>query len=61
MPRECIASVGLMRRVPFTQSVGVASTHEVRCRNWDALYQLAEDRMKEMQAAGGDRVYHYGK
>ena len=61
MPRECVASVGLMRRVPFTQSVGVASTHEVRCRNWDALYQLAEDRMKEMQAAGGDRVYHYGK
>ena len=61
MPKECIASVGLMRRVPFTQSIGVASTCEVHCRNWDALYQLAEDRMKEMQAAGGDRVYHYGK
>lgn len=61
MPKECIASVGLMRRVPFTQSIGVASTREVRCRNWDALYQLAESRMKEMQAAGGDQVYHYGK
>lgn len=61
MPKECITSVGLMRRVPFTQSIGVASSGEVRCRNWDALYRLAKDRMKEMQAAGGDRVYDYHK
>ena len=25
MPKECVASVGLMRRVPFTQSIGVAA------------------------------------
>lgn len=57
MPRECIASVGLMRRVAFTQSIAVASTKEVRCRNWDALYQLAEKRLHEAMAAGGDRVW----
>lgn len=30
MPRECVASVGLMRRVAFTQSIGCACTGEVR-------------------------------
>ena len=42
MPKGCVASVGLMRRVPFTQSIGVAGTREVRCKNWDALYDLCE-------------------
>ncbi len=59
MPHECVSSVGLMRRVPFTQSVGVASTYEVRCRNWEALYQLAERRMHEVQTAGGNGVYRF--
>ena len=59
IPRECIASVGLMRRVPFTQSIGVAYTGEVHCRNWDALYQLAKDRLHEVQASGGDCVYSF--
>ncbi len=56
MPRECVASVGLMRRVPFTQSIGCACTGEVRGKNWDALYQLCEQRLKAAQAAGGDRI-----
>lgn len=56
MPRECVASVGLMRRVPFTQSIGCACTNEVRGKNWDALYQLCEKRLKAAQDAGGDRV-----
>ena len=34
-----------MRRVPFTQSIGVAGTREVRCKNWDALYDLCEKRL----------------
>ena len=41
MPKECVASVGLMRRVPFTQSIGVAGTREVRCKNWDASMTCA--------------------
>ena len=57
MPKECVASVGLMRRVPFTQSIGVACTREVRCKNWDALYDLCQKRLAAAQAAGGDRVY----
>ena len=57
MPRACVASVGLMRRVPFTQSIGVAGTREVRCKNWDALYDLCEKRLAAAQAAGGDRIY----
>ena len=52
-----MASVGLMRRVPFTQSIGVAGTREVRCKNWDALYDLCQKRLAAAQAAGGDRVY----
>ena len=57
MPKECVASVGLMRRVSFTQSIGVAGTREVRCKNWDALYDLCEKRLTAAQAAGGDQIY----
>ncbi len=57
MPKECVASVGLMRRVPFTQSIGCACTGEVRCKNWDALYDLCEKRLAAAQTAGGDRIY----
>ena len=55
-PRACVASVGLMRRVPFTQSIGCACTGEVRGKNWDALYQLCEQRLKAAQTAGGDQI-----
>ena len=57
MPKECVASVGLMRRVPFTQSIGVAATREVRYKNWDALYDLCEKRLAAAQTAGGDHIY----
>ena len=56
MPRACVASVGLMRRVSFTQSIGCACTGEVRGKNWDALYQLCEQRLKAAQTAGGDQI-----
>ena len=56
MPRECVASVGLMRRVAFTQSIGCACTDEVRCKNWDALYKLCEERLAAAKTAGGDQV-----
>lgn len=57
MPKECIASVGMMRRIPFTQSIAVACTEEVGCKNWEALYTLCAQRLHTAQAAGGDRVY----
>ena len=56
MPKECVASVGLMRRVPFTQSIGCACTCEVRGKNWDALYELCAARLKAAQEAGGSQV-----
>lgn len=56
MPRECVASVGLMRRVAFTQSIGCACTGEVRGKNWDALYKLCEERLAAAKTAGGDQV-----
>lgn len=56
MPRECVASVGLMRRVAFTQSIGCACTGEVRGKNWDALYKLCEERLAAAKMAGGDQV-----
>ena len=56
MPHECVASVGLMRRVAFTQSIGCACTGEVRCKNWNALYKLCEERLAAAKTAGGDQV-----
>ena len=56
MPKECVASVGLMRRVAFTQSIGCACTGEVRGKNWDALYKLCEERLAAAKTAGGDQV-----
>lgn len=56
MPQECVASVGLMKRVHFTQSIAVACTSEVRCRNWEALFQLCDKRLRTVQDAGGNKV-----
>ena len=56
MPRECVASVGLMKMVPIPQSIAVACTSEVRGRNWEAVFQLCEQRLKAVQQAGGNRV-----
>ena len=56
MPGECVASVGLMRRVAFTQSIGCACTCEVRGKNWDALYDLCAQRLSKAKANGGSCV-----
>mgnify|MGYP000822719798 CR=1 FL=1 len=56
MPRACVASVGLMRRVPFTLSCGVASLEDVQAKNWQALYELCDARLREAQNAGGDQM-----
>jgi len=36
--------------------IGCACTGEVRGKNWDALYQLCEQRLKAAQTAGGDQI-----
>ena len=53
MPRECITTTGMMRRVPFTLSCGVASLEDVQAKNWQALYELCDARLREAQNAGG--------
>ena len=53
MPRECITTTGMMRRVPFTLSCGVASLEDVPAKNWQALYELCDARLREAQNAGG--------
>lgn len=60
MPKECVASVGMMHKVAFTQSIAVACTREVSCRNWDALFALCTERLRAVQAAGGG-VYEAAK
>ena len=56
MPHECVASVGLMKMVPIPQSIAVACTSEVRGRNWEAVFQLCQQRLEAVQQAGGDQV-----
>ena len=56
MPRECITTTGMMRRVPFTLSCGVASLEDVQAKNWQALYELCDARLREAQNAGGDQM-----
>lgn len=56
MPRACVASVGLMRRCPLPSPSAAPGTGEVRGKNWDALYQLCEQRLKAAQTAGGDQI-----
>ena len=55
-PRECITTTGMMRRVPFTLSCGVASLEDVQAKNWQALYELCDARLREAQNAGGDQM-----
>ena len=56
MPHACVATVGMMRRVPFTLSCGAAGLEDVAAKNWQALYELCDARLREAQTAGGDQV-----
>lgn len=56
MPRECITTTGMMRRVPFTLSCGAAGLEDVSVKNWQALYELCDARLREAQNAGGDQM-----
>lgn len=56
MPKECVASIGMMHVVPFTQSIACACTNEVRGKDWGALYGLCRDRLRKKQSEGGNGV-----
>ena len=58
MPCDCIAGVGMMSRVPFTLSVGVAGTAELPAgqQDWPGLYHLCDRRLRAAVAAGGNCV-----
>jgi len=57
MPHACVTTVGLMHRVPFTLSCGVAGLEDVQAKNWQALYEKCDERMRAAQTAGGSQVH----
>lgn len=40
----------------LTLSCGVASFEDVQAKNWQALYELCDARLREAQNAGGDQM-----
>lgn len=46
MPHECIATAGLVCRVPFTLSITAAGLDEPGCKDWQSLYALCDARMR---------------
>ena len=58
MPCDCVAGGGMMSRISFTLSMGVAGTDELPAdaRSWDGLYRLCDERLRTAAAAGGDCV-----
>ena len=58
MPCDCVAGAGMMSRVAFTLSIGVAGTAELPAdrRSWEGLYALCDARLRGAVAAGGDCI-----
>ena len=56
MPHACITTVGMMHRVPFTLSCGVAGLEDVQAKNWQTLYEKCDERLRAAQAVGGDCI-----
>lgn len=58
MPCDCIAGTGMMSRVAFTLSIGVAGTAELDSdqRSWESLYHLCDQRLCAAVAAGGNCI-----
>ena len=63
MPCSCIAGTGMMSRVAFTLSIGVAGTAELASgqQHWEGLYHLCDQRMRAAAAAGGNQICASGK
>lgn len=60
MPTDCVTSVGMMSRVPFTLSIGCAGVEELETPSWDGVCALCEQRLAAARAAGGDQVFRAG-
>ena len=58
MPHECITSMGMMKRVPFTLSVAVAGLDELEGSTncWQRLYAICDERLRGIQISGGDKI-----
>ena len=56
MPHACITTVGMMHRVSFTLSCGVAGLEDVQAKNWQTLYEKCDERLRAAQAVGGDCI-----
>ena len=63
MPCECVAGTGMMSRVAFTLSIGVAGTAELASgqQHWEGLYHLCDQRMRAAAAAGGNQICASGE
>lgn len=57
MNLECLATIGMMCRIPFTLSISCAGTDEVANKVWPDLYALCDQRLRAQTAAGGNGVY----
>ena len=58
MPHDCVTSMGMMKRVPFTLSVAVAGLDELdsAANCWQRLYAICDERLRGIQISGGDKI-----
>ena len=58
MPHECITSMGMMKRMPFTLSVAVAGLDELdsAANCWQRLYAICDERLRGIQISGGNKI-----
>ena len=58
MPHECVTSMGMMKRVPFTLSVAVAGLDELdsAANCWQRLYAICDERLRGIQISGGNKI-----
>ena len=56
MPCDCVAGTGMMSRISYTLSIGVAGSNDLPAgqRTWESLYHLCDARLREAAAAGGN-------
>lgn len=57
MPRACVTTSGMMRRMPFTLSIACADLAEAAAHDWKSVYTLADSRLRAVNDAGGDGVF----
>lgn len=58
MPCDCVAGAGMMSRIAYTLSIGVAGADDLPAgqRTWEKLYHLCDQRLRSA-AAGGNCIW----